>query len=116
MILPRSIDYMPEGATLIFSATINWRHDSGIAGASAFWAREADENGSGLYTTDDARVFSPEFLEKFDVIVMNSATGDILSKDQQVATETFVENEGGLIAQHAMGDSSLAEVWPWWET
>jgi len=116
LILPRSLDYMPEGAALIFSATADWRHDSGIAGASAFWAREADENGSGLYTTEDARVFTPEFLEKFDVIVMNSATGDVLSKDQQLAIETFVENGGGLIAQHAMGDSSLAEVWPWWET
>lgn len=116
LILPRSVEYTPDGATLIFSATTDWRHDSGIAGASAFWAREADENGSGLYTTEDARVFTPEFLKKFGVIVMNSATGDVLSKDQQDAIQGFVENGGGLIAQHAMGDSSLAGFWPWWET
>ena len=114
--LPRSIDYMSEGATLIFSATTDWRHDSGIAGASAFWAREADGNGSSLYTTEDARVFTPEFLQKFDVIVMNSATGDVLTSAQQNAIQAFVENGGGLIAQHAMGDSSLAGFWPWWET
>lgn len=113
---PRSYDYMPEGATLIFSATTDWRHDSGIAGAQAFWAREADSNGSGLFITEDARVFSAENLEKFDVIVMNSATGDVLTKDQQTAIQTFVEAGGGLIAQHAMGDSSLAGFWPWWET
>jgi len=114
--LPRSIEYTPDGATLIFSATTDWRHDSGIAGASAFWAREADENGSGLYTTEDARVFTPEFLQKFDVIIMNSATGDVLTKAQQDTIQSFVENGGGLIAQHAMGDSSLAGFWPWWET
>lgn len=113
--LPRSFDYMPEGATLIFSATTDWRHDSGIAGAQAFWAREADMNGSGLYITEDARIFSAERLEKFDVIVMNSATGDVLTKGQQDAIQSFVENGGGLIAQHAMGDSSLAGFWPWWE-
>ena len=114
--LPRSFDYTPEGATLIFSATLDWRHDSGIAGAQAFWSREADSNGSGLYITEDARIFSAKTLEKFDVIVMNSATGDVLTVDQQSAIQTFVENGGGLIAQHAMGDSSLAGFWPWWET
>ena len=112
---PRSYEYMPEGATLVFSATRDWRHDSGIAGASAFWSREADTNGSGIFITEDARVFSGKNLEKFDVIVMNSATGDVLTKDQQAAIEAFVQNGGGLIAQHAMGDSSLAGYWPWWE-
>lgn len=113
---PRSYDYMPEGATLVFSATRDWRHDSGIAGAQAFWSREADTNGSGIFITEDARVFSAKNLEKFGVIVMNSATGDVLSAEQQAAIESFVEGGGGLIAQHAMGDSSLAELWPWWET
>ena len=35
---------------------------------------------------------------------------------QQIAIQNFVEDGGGLIAQHAMGDSSLAKTWPWWET
>lgn len=112
---PRSYDYMPENATLVFSATTDWRHNSGIAGASAFWSRESDENGSGIFITEDAGVFTDENLEKFSVIVMNSATGDVLTRDQQIAIERFVENGGGLIAQHAMGDSSLAGFWPWWE-
>lgn len=113
---PRSYDYMPEGAALIFSATSDWRHDSGIAGAQAFWSRESDTNGSGIFITEDSRVFSTKNLEKFDVIIMNSATGDILTSTQKTAIQTFVENGGGLIAQHAMGDSSLAGFWPWWET
>jgi len=112
---PRSYEYMPDSATLIFSATGNWRHDSGIAGASAFWARESDENGSGLFTTENAGVFTAENLSKFDVIIMNSVSGEVLNADQQSAIENFVELGGGLIAQHAMGDSSLARTWPWWE-
>jgi type 1 glutamine amidotransferase len=112
---PRSYEYMPEGATLIFSATADWRHDSGIAGASAFWARESDENGSGIFTTEHPGVFTAENLSKFDVIIMNSASGNVLSGDQQTAIQDFVENGGGMIAHHAMGDSSLASHWPWWE-
>ncbi len=113
---PRSYDYMAEDATLVFSATSNWRHDSGIAGAHAFWARESDTNGTGLFITEDARVFSGANLVKFDVVILNSVTGPVLSDDQQAALQRFVEAGGGLIAQHATGDSSLAKDWPWWET
>lgn len=112
---PRSYDYMPEGATLVFSATRDWRHDSGIAGAQAFWSRESDTNGSGIFISEDARVFSDENLVKFDVVVLNSATGPVLNADQQDALQRFVEVGGGLIAQHGAGDSSLAAVWPWWD-
>jgi len=113
---PRSYDYMPENATLVFSATSNWRHDSGIAGAQAFWAAESDNNGSGIFITEDPRVFSKQNLEKFSVLVLNSVTGNVLSSDQQFAIQSFVESGGGLIALHATGDSSLAEFWPWWES
>lgn len=113
---PLSYEYMPKEASLIFSATSGWRHDSGIAGAQAFWATESDTNGSGLFITEDANVFSNSNLEKFSVIIMNSVTGDVLSKEQQYAIENFVHTGGGLIALHAMGDSSLAAHWPWWET
>ena len=111
---PRSYEYMPDGAVLVFSATRDWRHDSGIAGAAAFWSRHADDTGTGLFITEDPRVFDQD-LSKFSVIVLNSPTGDILSPSQQSAVEAFVQNGGGLVAQHAAGDSSLAGTWPWWE-
>lgn len=116
MTWPRSYDYMPEEATLVYSSTKDWRHDSGIAGAQAFWARESDDNGSGIFITEDARVFSDANLVKFKVVVLNSVTGAVLSAEQQNALQRFVENGGGLIAQHGTGDSSLAKSWPWWET
>ena len=111
---PRSYEYMPDNAVLVFSTTRDWRHDSGIAGASAFWSRHSDDTGRGLFITEDPRVFD-EDLSKFGVIVLNSPTGDILSPGQQAAIETFVEGGGGLIGQHAAGDSSLAKTWSWWE-
>lgn len=111
---PRSYEYMPDGAMLIFSATRDWRHDSGIAGASAFWARLSDDTARGLFITENAGVFTPENLVKFDTIILNSVTGDVLNTAQQSAIESFVEAGGGLIAQHGTGDSSLAKFWPWW--
>lgn len=111
---PRSYEYMPEGAVLVFSATGDWRHDSGVAGASAFWARLTDETGTGFFMTEHAGVFTEENLAKFNTIIFNSVTGDVLNATQQRTIETFVENGGGLIAQHGAGDSTLAKTWPWW--
>jgi len=95
---PRSYDHMPEGATLVFSATRDWRHDSGI-----------------VFITEDPRVFSDENLKKFAVIVLNNASGNILNTNQETAIQNFVESGKGLVALHASGDSSLASFWPWWE-
>lgn len=111
---PRSYDYMAENAVLVFSGTTDWRHDSGIAGATGFWTGEADKDGTGIFTTEHPGVFKAENLEKFSVIVFNSVTGpDVLNASQKAAVETFVSNGGGMILHHGSGDSSAAENWPW---
>jgi len=106
---------------VVFSATRDWRHDSGIGGAQGFLGREADTakadnaDGFGLFITEDPRVFSDENLKKFAVIVLNNASGNILNTEQETAIQNFVERGKGLVAIHASGDSSLAGFWPWWE-
>jgi type 1 glutamine amidotransferase len=112
---PMSYQYMSDDAVLVFSATQGWRHDSGIAASSAFWARLTDDNGRGFFVSEDPRIFTADRLSKFSVVVLNSPTGRVLDANQQAALQAFVENGGGLIAQHAAGDSSLADNWPWWE-
>lgn len=112
---PRSYDHLADNSVLVFSATGDWRHDSGIAGAAAFWARESDSNGTGIFTTENPAVFSKPNLEKFSVIVLNSMTGDVLSAAQKSALAEFVEGGGGLIIHHGGGDGSSGEDWPWYK-
>lgn len=112
---PRSYDHLSENSVLVFSATRDWRHDSGIAGATAFWARESDKNGTGIFTTENPLVFSAQNLEKFSVIVLNSMTGDVLNAEQKAALESFIEAGGGLIVHHGGGDGSSGEGWPWYK-
>ncbi len=114
--LPRSFDYLGENSVLIFSGTQDWRHDSGIAGASAFWAAETDKNGVGLFTTEAPEIFNQTYLEKFSVIILNSMTGSqILNQSQRQALQKFVEEGGGIILQHGSGDGSAGENWPWYK-
>ena len=115
MVWPRSYQYLTENSVLVFSGTRDWRHDSGIAGATAFWAREADENGTGIFTTENPAVFSKSNLDKFSIVVLNSMTGDVLNPAQKMALERFVQDGGGLIIHHGGGDGSSGETWPWYK-
>lgn len=111
---PRSYEYLSDNAVLVFSGTTNWRHDSGIAGASAFWVNESDNNGFGIFTSEHPDIFSEERLKKFSVIVLNSMTGaDVLNPSQRQALQTFVEQGGSLILQHGSLDGSAGKDWPW---
>lgn len=111
---PRSFQYLPENSVLVFSGTQDWRHDSGISGSLAFWAKESDSMGTGLFTTELPDIFAAETLEKFSVIILNSVTGaEVLQPKHHKAIELFVANGGGLILLHGSGDWSAAEKWPW---
>lgn len=111
---PRSYEYLSDDAVLVFSGTQSWRHDSGISGAKAFWSRESDAQGFGIFTSENPAIMSDENLVKFSTIIMNSTTGkDLLNASQKAALERFVENGGGLIIHHGGGDGSINEAWPW---
>lgn len=111
---PRSYEYLSDNAVLVFSGTTNWRHDSGIAGASALWANRSDMSGIGLFTSEHPDIFAEEKLKKFSVIVLNNVTGaDLFNEAQKQALQNYVEAGGGLILQHGSLDGSVGEAWPW---
>jgi len=106
---------MAEPAILVFSRTTRWRHNEGIAGADRFFADLTSQNGWGLFTTVDAGVFNPESLARFDLVVFNNASGDILSPAQQAVFEDWIQGGGAWIGLHGSGDGSQAQSWPWYQ-
>jgi len=50
-------------------------------------------------------------LARFDAVVFDNASGDILSADQWKAFQAFVESGGGYVGLHASGDGSIAQPW-----
>lgn len=112
-VAPEITEHMAQPAILVFSKTRSWRHDEGISGADLFFVRLARERGMGVYTTENGAVFTPDILGRFDVVVFNSVTGDVLSPDQKAAFEAWVEAGGGFIGLHGSGDASSQE-WSWY--
>lgn len=99
---------------LVFSKTAGWRHDAGIAGANLFLAELMESRGQGIFTTENGSVFNPDDLERFDLVVFNNVTDDVLSPDQRAAFEAWFADGGAWIGLHSAGDNTH-QHWPWYQ-
>ena len=104
--LPVPTEFMPEPAMLIYSDTRGWRHEEGIAGGNLALIELAAEARLGYYTTQHSEVFNPDTLARFDIVVMNSATGDSLTPDEKAAFEAWLADDGALLLIHGSLDAS----------
>jgi len=105
---------LPAGlkrGVLIVSKTNGWRHFEHIPHSNAVLADIAKRLGRPSFTTENAAVFNDDQLSHFSVVVLNSASGDFLTPEQQAAFARFVARGGGVVALHAAGDDSHTAPW-----
>ncbi len=111
---PEITEWMQQPAVLVFSKTKGWRHNEGIAGADLFFVQLAREKDFGIFTTANGAVFNSTDLARFDVIVFNNVTGDVLSAEQRTAFEDWFAEGGAWIGIHGAGDAS-GDNWRWYQ-
>lgn len=100
-------------ALLVFSKTNGFRHFNGIEGGNRLFESLADKRGWGYVQTENSAVFNESDLARFDGVVFNNATGDVLSDAQEAAFQQWLEAGGGWLGIHAAGDNSHAG-WKWY--
>lgn len=110
---PPIADHMRSPAMLVFTKTEGYRHNEGIAGASAFFARHARAAGQGFFLTENGAVFNADDLARFDLVVFNNVSGDALDAAQERALKNWFEAGGGLISLHGSGTARPAD-WDWY--
>jgi type 1 glutamine amidotransferase len=98
-------------AILVFSKTNGFRHEEAIPAANRALASMAHEQGWGFYQTENGAAFDPSILARFDAVIFNNVSGDVLTPAQKTAFRAFVERGGGYVGIHAAGDDSHS--WPW---
>ena len=103
--VPPELPALAHPAVLIVSKTNGYRHDS-IAEAVPAIERLVAERGWSSFATENAAVFNPEQLAKFDVIVFANASGDIYTPDQRAAFRAWIAKGGGFVGLHSAGDGS----------
>lgn len=95
---------------LVFSKTAGFRHQSIPEGVAAV-KKLGQEQGFGVYVTEDAGHFTDENLAKYDVVVLLSTTGTIFDDVQKAAFQKFVQSGKGVVGIHSATDTEYE--WPW---
>ncbi len=95
---------------LVFSKTAAFRHDSIPTGIETL-RKMASEKNFTVEATEDAAQFNDKNLQKFDVVVFLSTTGDVLDDAQQSAMERFIRRGGGYAGIHAAADTEYGWAW-----
>ncbi len=96
---------------LVFSKTSGYRHNS-ISSGLKMMSELAQERNWILTATENADLFTPEFLKTFDVVVFLNPTGDVLNDTQQQNFEAFMTKGKGFVGIHAAADCEYD--WPWY--
>jgi type 1 glutamine amidotransferase len=120
-IIPRA-DYDAEApvvpefskpAVLLFNKVNGFIHVDALPAADAMFADLAEQNGWDVYTTDNGAVHNAEDLAKFSLIVWNNVSGDVLTQEQRVALQAYLEQGGGWLGVHASG-GDFSYQWDWY--
>ncbi|MCR9096583.1 MAG: ThuA domain-containing protein [bacterium] len=99
---------------LVYSKTNQFRHTEGIAASHDLFDELATDADWAVFHTENSAVFDSTILDRFDVVVFASASGDHASDAQDAAFRRWLEEGGGWLGIHAAGDGSHAE-WTWYE-
>lgn len=98
---------------LIFTKTAGYRHASIPDGISMM--RDLGQKfGFGVDCTEDADAFNPDSLEKYDVTVWLSTSGDVLDAAQKVAFEVHVKSGRGFVGIHSAANTEGS--WAFFQT
>jgi len=96
---------------LVFFKTGGYYHESIPTGVKAIQDL-GDKNGFNVDTTTNANMFAEDSLKKYAALVFLSSTGDILSGNQEIAVERYMQAGGGFVGIHAATDAEYD--WSWY--
>jgi len=88
---------------LVFSKTLGYRHESISSGLKMLYDQSKKQNWV-ITATENAGLFSKEFLSNFDVVVFLNPTGDAVDAKGEAAFENFMNSGKGFVGIHAAAD------------
>jgi len=110
---PALPDFARGPAVLVFSKTNGFRDGEQIEAANAAIVSLLDARGRDSFASENAAVFNAAALAKFDVVVLNSISGNVFTDPQREAFRAWIEAGGGVVALHGSGGDTRYD-WRWY--
>ncbi|WP_373077514.1 ThuA domain-containing protein [Zhongshania sp.] len=99
-------------AVLVLNKTNGFIHRESQPAASRMLIELAAENGWHIYQTENAASHNAEDLAKFDLVVWNNTSGDLLTIRQRVDFKSWLLAGGKWLGLHSAG-GDIAYEWSW---
>ncbi len=96
---------------LVFSKTLGWHHSCIPFGIAAI-QKLGSGNGFDVDTTTNSANFNDDNLKKYQVVIFNCTTGNVLNAVEQAAFERYIQAGGGFMGVHSAADTEYD--WPWY--
>jgi len=106
------IPELQHPAVLVLNKTNGFIHRESLPAASKMLNELAEEHGWHIYETENAASHNAEDLAKFDVVVWNNTSGDLLTIRQRVDFKSWLLAGGQWLGLHAAG-GDVAYEWSW---
>lgn len=100
-------------AILIFSKSNGFRDDPSVNAASAALKTMAGHEHWTLFFSDNAAVFNAGDLKRFDAVIWNNVSGDVLTLAQRKVFKNYIEGGGGFVGLHGSGGDFFYD-WGWY--
>lgn len=98
---------------LLFEKMTGFRDGPSVDAAKAMIADLAAANGWSVAVTDKGGAIAPDVLRRFDVVIWNNISGDVLTLTQRRALQQWMERGGGFVALHGSGGDFIY-FWDWY--
>lgn len=110
---PPNIGEIQRPAILVLSKANGFVHTDALPAGEKMLRELANDNGWNIYATNNAASHNSEDLRKFDAVVWNNVSGDVLTITQRQAFKDWLEQGGGWVGIHASGGDLFYE-WDWY--
>ena len=100
-------------AVLVLSKTNGFIHKEGLPAATSMLSELASEQGWHIYQTENAATHNAADLARFDVVIWNNTSGDILTPEQREVFKSWLLGGGRWLGLHAAGGDPAYD-WDWY--
>ncbi|QQV78747.1 ThuA domain-containing protein [Sphingomonas aliaeris] len=100
-------------AVLVFQKIVGFRDGPSVDAAEQALRAMAKRRGWSIVVTDRGGAMTAATLSRFDTVIWNNVSGDVLTIRQRAAFRTYIENGGGFVGIHGAG-GDLAYFWDWY--
>ena len=106
---------LPRGRPniLLFEKINGFKDEPSVNAAHAAFIALAQRKGWNIVATESGGAFNPATLRRFDAVIWNNISGDVLTLSQRRAFETYINHGGAFVGVHGTA-GDFVYFWDWY--